>query len=392
MAKNIDLSDLMTRHQAEQGITTKAIVPEKVEREVEAAVDALSPEELEKVEQIKDSIDMTDSEALLTYGAPAQKKIAAFSDSVLAQVRTKDSGEVGQLLASLVTEVKEYDEKSQGGFLRKVPILGSLVSKTDNIKQGYEKLSVQVERIAGALEQSRLKMMKDVVLFDRLYDENFAYFKELQLYIRAGEEKLEEMRMETLPKLHAQAAAANDPMAVQVVADFEAGVNRFEKKLHDLKISKTIAIQTAPQIRLIQNNDKALIDRVQTAIYSTIPLWKNQLVIALGLSAQQKVLRMQQAVNNTTNEFLKRNAELLKQNSIETAKENERSIVDVETVREVNEKLIQTIEDTVRIQQEGRAKRQAAEKELASIEDRLRETLLRHSGRSGQSEAGQAKP
>ena len=385
MAKNIDLSDLMTRHQAEQGITTKAIVPEKVEREVEAAVDALSPEELEKVEQIKDSIDMTDSEALLTYGAPAQKKIAAFSDSVLAQVRTKDSGEVGQLLASLVTEVKEYDEKSQGGFLRKVPILGSLVSKTDNIKQGYEKLSVQVERIAGALEQSRLKMMKDVVLFDRLYDENFAYFKELQLYIRAGEEKLE-------PKLHAQAAAANDPMAVQVVADFEAGVNRFEKKLHDLKISKTIAIQTAPQIRLIQNNDKALIDRVQTAIYSTIPLWKNQLVIALGLSAQQKVLRMQQAVNNTTNEFLKRNAELLKQNSIETAKENERSIVDVETVREVNEKLIQTIEDTVRIQQEGRAKRQAAEKELASIEDRLRETLLRHSGRSGQSEAGQAKP
>ena len=382
MAKDIDLSDLLTHHQEQQGAETKAIVPEKVEREVETAVDTLTPEELAKVEQIKDSIDMTDSEALLTYGAPAQKKIAAFSDSVLAQVRTKDSGEVGQLLGSLVTEVKEYDEKSQGGFLRKVPLLGSLVNKADNVKQGYEKLSVQVERIAGALEQSRLKMMKDVVLFDRLYDENLTYFKELQLYIRAGEEKLEEMRTKTLPKLHAQAAASNDSMAVQVVADFEAGVNRFEKKLHDLKISKTIAIQTAPQIRLIQNNDKALIDRVQTAIYSTIPLWKNQLVIALGLSAQQKVLRMQQAVNNTTNELLKRNAELLQQNSVETARENERGIVDVETVREVNEKLIQTIEDTVRIQQEGRAKRQAAEKELATIEDRLRETLLRHSGRS----------
>ena len=352
MAKDIDLSDLLMHHQEQQGAEAKAIVPEKVEREVETAVDTLTPEELAKVEQIKDSIDMTDSEALLTYGAPAQKKIAAFSDSVLAQVRAKDSGEVGQLLNSLVTEVKEYDEKSQGGFLRKVPLLGSLVNKADNVKQGYEKLSVQVERIAGALEQSRLKMMKDVVLFDRLYDENFAYFKELQLYIRAGEEKLEEMRTKTLPKLH------------------------------DLKISKTIAIQTAPQIRLIQNNDKALIDRVQTAIYSTIPLWKNQLVIALGLSAQQKVLRMQQAVNNTTNELLKRNAELLQQNSVETARENERSIVDVETVREVNEKLIQTIEDTVRIQQEGRAKRQAAEKELATIEDRLRETLLRHSGRS----------
>ena len=336
MAKDIDLSDLLTHHQEQQGAEAKAIVPEKVEREVETAVDTLTPEELAKVEQIKDSIDMTDSEALLTYGAPAQKKIAAFSDSVLAQVRAKDSGEVGQLLNSLVTEVKEYDEKSQGGFLRKVPLLGSLVNKADNVKQGYEKLSVQVERIAGALEQSRLKMMKDVVLFDRLYDENLTYFKELQLYIRAGEEKLEEMRTKTLPKLHAQAAASNDPMAVQVVADFEAGVNRFEKKLHDLKISKTIAIQTAPQIRLIQNNDKALIDRVQTAIYSTIPLWKNQLVIALGLSAQQKVLRMQQAVNNTTNELLKRNAELLQQNSVETARENERSIVDVETVREVN--------------------------------------------------------
>lgn len=381
MAKDIDLTDLMNKHQEQQGAAVKAVVPEKVEQEVTAAVDTLSPEEQAKVEKIKDDIDLTNSEALITYGAPAQKKIAEFSDSVLAQVRTKDSGEVGQLLGSLVTQVKEYDEKSQGGFLRKVPLIGSLVNKADNVKQGYEKLSVQVERIAGALEQSRLKMMKDVVLFDKLYDENFAYFKELQLYIRAGEEKIQEMRDVTLPKLHAQAAAANDPMAVQVVADFEANINRFEKKIHDLKISKTIAIQTAPQIRLIQNNDKSLIDRVQTAIYSTIPLWKNQLVIALGLSTQQQVLRMQQAVNNTTNELLKRNAELLQQNSIETAKENERGIVDIETVRDVNEKLIQTIEDTVRIQQEGRAKRQAAEQELTAIEGKLRDALLRNSGR-----------
>ncbi|WP_302489582.1 toxic anion resistance protein [uncultured Mitsuokella sp.] len=381
MAKDIDLTDLMNKHQEQQGAAVKAVVPEKVEQEVTAAVDTLSPEEQAKVEKIKDDIDLTNSEALITYGASAQKKIAEFSDSVLAQVRTKDSGEVGQLLGSLVTQVKEYDEKSQGGFLRKVPLIGSLVNRADNVKQGYEKLSVQVERIAGALEQSRLKMMKDVVLFDKLYDENFAYFKELQLYIRAGEEKIQEMRDVTLPKLHAQAAAANDPMAVQVVADFEANINRFEKKIHDLKISKTIAIQTAPQIRLIQNNDKALIDRVQTAIYSTIPLWKNQLVIALGLSTQQQVLRMQQAVNNTTNELLKRNAELLQQNSIETAKENERGIVDIETVRDVNEKLIQTIEDTVRIQQEGRAKRQAAEQELTAIEGKLRDALLRNSGR-----------
>lgn len=378
---NPDLADLVKMHKDKQADGQQKEIPVQTKQEIEKAVDTLSPEEREKVQQIKDHIDLTNTESLLTYGAPAQKKIAEFSDSVLAQVRTKDSGEVGQLLGGLVTQVKEYDEKSQGGFLRKVPLIGSLVNKTENIKAGYEKLSVQVERIAGSLEQARLKMMKDVVLFDKLYDENFAYFKELQLYIEAGEEKVREMREVELPKLHEQAAAANDPMAVQVVADYEANVDRFEKKIHDLKISKTIAIQTAPQIRLIQNNDKALIDRVQTAIYSTIPLWKNQLVIALGLSAQQKVLRMQQAVNNTTNELLKRNAELLHQNSVETAKENERSIVDIETVREVNEKLIQTIEDTVRIQQEGRAKRQAAEQELTAIEGKLRDTLLKNSGR-----------
>jgi len=223
--------------------------------------------------------------------------------------------------------------------------------------------------------------MKDVVLFDKLYDENLAYFKQLQVYIQAGEEKLAEMREVTLPKLRAQAAAANDPMAVQVVADFEGSVERFEKKVHDLKISKNIAIQTAPQIRLIQNNDKALIDRVQTAIYSTIPLWKNQMVIALGLSAQQQTLQMQRAVTDATNELLRRNAELLQQNTVATARENERGVVDIETVREVNERLVATIEETIKIQQEGRAKRQAAEAELVQIEGRLRDTLLKSSGR-----------
>jgi len=186
----------------------------------------------------------------------------------------------------------------------------------------------------------------------------------------------------TLPKLRAQAQASGDPMAVQVVADFESSVQRFEKKVHDLKVSKTIAIQTAPQIRLIQNNDKALIDRVQSSIYNTIPLWKSQMVIALGLGAQQEVLRLQRSVNDTTNELLRRNAELLHQNSIETARENERAIVDIETVREVNDKLINTIEDTLRIQQEGRAKRAAAEQELVQIEGRLRDTLMKHSGRA----------
>ncbi len=380
----VKLEDLM---KAKQGLATADVTPdnlpsaEVMTAQVEKVVNDLTPEERSKVDKIKDELDLTDSTAILRFGAPAQQKIAEFSDSVLSQVRTKDSGPVGELLSSLVTQVREFEPEGNSSFLKKIPLVGSLVKKGEDIKQGYEKLSTQVERIQGNLEQAKLKMMKDVALFDKLYAENLSYFKQLQLYIQAGEEKLTEMREVTLPKLRQQAADSGDPMAVQVVADFEASVNRFEKKVHDLKISKTIAIQSAPQIRLIQNNDKALVDRVQTAIYSTIPLWKNQLVIALGLQAQQDVLRMQQAVSNTTNELLRRNAEMLQQNSIETAEENERSIVDIETVREVNERLINTIEETIKIQQNGRAKRQAAEAELVQIEGKLRDTLLKNSGR-----------
>ncbi len=382
----VKLEDLM---KAKTGIASADVTPdnlpsaEVMTAQVEKVVNDLNPEERAQVDKIKDELDLTDSTAILRFGAPAQQKIAEFSDSVLSQVRTKDSGPVGELLGNLVTQVREFEPEGGSSFLKKIPLVGSLVKKGEDIKQGYEKLSTQVERIQTNLEQAKLKMMKDVALFDKLYAENLSYFKQLQLYIQAGEEKITEMREVTLPKLRQQAADSGDPMAVQVVADFEASVNRFEKKVHDLKISKTIAIQSAPQIRLIQNNDKALIDRVQTAIYSTIPLWKNQLVIALGLQAQQDVLRMQQAVNNTTNELLRRNAELLQQNSIETAQENERSIVDIETVREVNDRLINTIEETIKIQQNGRAKRQAAEAELVQIEGRLRETLLKNSGRQG---------
>lgn len=381
----VKLEDLM---KAKTNIASADVTPanlpstEVMTAQVEQVVNDLSSEERAQVEKIKDELDLTDSTAILRFGAPAQQKIAEFSDSVLSQVRTKDSGPVGELLKNLVSQVKEFEPGNGGGsFLKKIPLVGSLVKKGEDVKLGYDKLSTQVERIQGNLEQAKLKMMKDVALFDKLYAENLSYFKQLQLYIQAGEEKLTEMREVTLPKLRQQAADSGDPMAVQVVADFEASVNRFEKKVHDLKISKTIAIQSAPQIRLIQNNDKALIDRVQTAIYSTIPLWKNQLVIALGLQAQQDVLRMQQAVSNTTNELLRRNAELLQQNSIETAQENERSIVDIETVREVNDRLINTIEETIKIQQNGRAKRQAAEAELLQIEGKLRETLLKNSGR-----------
>ena len=382
----INLDDLLKAKRAQEGAAAAETGKEVVTVEqVSAAVETLSPEERAQIAKIKDELDLTDSTAVLSYGAPAQKHIAEFSNNVLSQVRTKDSGQVGELLQGLVTQVKGYNPEggsSGGSFLKKIPIVGSLVEKAEDVKEGYTKLSVQVDRIQGGLEQAKLKMMKDIALFDNLYEQNLAYFKNLQLYIQAGEEKLKEMQEVTLPKLRAQAQASGDPMAVQVVADFEGSVQRFEKKVHDLKVSKTIAIQTAPQIRLIQNNDKALVDRVQTAIYNTIPLWKNQMVIALGLKAQQDTLRLQQAVTNTTNELLKRNAEMLKQNTVEVAKENERSIVDIETVREVNDKLISTIEETLRIQQEGRQKRAAAEQELVQIEGRLRDTLLKHSGRA----------
>lgn len=380
---DINLDDLLKAKKAEAP-EGDANVPVPTAAEVERTVTALSPEERAKVDKIKDAINLQDSQTALTFGAPAQKEIADFSDSILQKVRTKDSGPVGDLLSSLVTNVREYNESQNPSVLSKIPFFGGLVDKARETKAGYDKLSAQVDKIQAGLEDARLQMMKDVAVFDALYEKNLSYFKDLQLYIQAGEEKLEEMKTQTLPKLHAQAQASQDPMAVQVVADFEAGVDRFEKKVHDLKLSRTIAIQTAPQIRLIQNNDKALIDRVQTAIYSTIPLWKNQLVIALGLQSQRRVLDMQRAVSDTTNELLKRNAEMLKANTLETAAENERGIVDIDTVKKVNEDLIATIEETVKIQRDGRAKRAAAEQELAQIEGRLKETLLKYSGRPEQ--------
>ena len=281
--------------------------------------------------------------------------------------------------------VKSFEPKSSdGGFLKKLPLVSSLVGKAETMMQGYEKVSVQVEKVKTSLQKARMLMMKDVTMLDTLFAKNLEYFKTLELYIRAGEEKMQEMREVTLPKLRAQAAASSDPMAAQVVSDFESSVERFEKKVHDLKISKTISIQTAPQIRLIQNNDKVLIDRVQSAIYNSIPLWKNQMVIALGLANQKKVLEMQHSVNEMTNDLLKKNAEMLKIGTIETAKENERSIVDIETVRKVNDDLVTTIEETLKIQQDGRTKRRAAEAELVELEGRLKKALESTlDGRSG---------
>lgn len=374
----INLNDLLA---AKKETTTPAEKPATPAQEIEkvtTAVEQLTPEEQEKVAAIRDNIDLMNSQTSIQFGIQAQRNIAEFSDSILTNIRSKDSGYVGDLLSSLVVKVKGFDATDDDSFIKKIPLLGSLVTSAQNKLAEYEKVSVQVDKIQSELDKARTAMLKDIVMFDTLYQKNLEYFKTLQLYIVAGEEKLQELQTVTIPKLRAQAAQSNDPMAVQVVSDFENAVSRFEKKVHDLKLSKTIAIQTAPQIRLIQNNDKVLVDKVQSAIYNTIPLWKSQMVIALGLSRQQQVLQMQRDITDATNALLQKNAEMLKQNTIETAKENERGIVDVETLKKVNSNLISTIEETIKIQQEGRAKRKAAEAELVQIEDQLKQTLLTH--------------
>ena len=380
----ISLEDLLKAKAQENTAAAApvAVIDQQQEiMQVTKQTETLTPAERKQVDEIKSKIDLMNSGYALQFGSGAQKNMADFSDSLLSQVRTKDSGEVGALLTDLSGKINEFNRKESDSFVKKLPLIGALVSKGETMLASYEKLSTKVDKIQSELEKSKTTMMKDIMLFDALYQKNLEYFKHLELYIRAGEEKLAEMRSTVLPKLRADAAASADPMAGQVVSDFESNVDRFEKKVHDLKISKTIAIQTATQLRLIQNNDKILVERVQSAIYNAIPLWKNQIVIALGLTRQQNVLKMQQAISDTTNELLKRNAEMLKINSIETAKENNRSIVDIETVKKVNDDLVTTIEETLKIQQEGRQARQSAEQELLQIENRLKETLLANMNR-----------
>ena len=379
---DINLNDLLEKRQAESQPAVPVVDQGHEVAQFNAQVESLTPEERQQIDTIKDSIDLVNSNAIVQYGSGAQKNIANFSNSVLSTVKSTDPAVAGDLLNDLVKRVKAFEDENDEdkGFFASLPVVGSLFKTGEAPTKPYTTLAAQIDKIQAGLDNQKMTLMKDIAMFDGLYDKNLEYFKQLQLYIQAGEEKIQELNQTTIPKLEAQAQVSDNPMAVQVVQDFKDAVSRFEKKVHDLKISKTIAIQTAPQIRIIQNNDKILVDRIQSAIYNTIPLWKNQMVLALGLGRQKEALEMQQAVSNTTNELLKRNAAMLKQNSHDTAVENERSIVDIETVKQVNEDLISTIEDTLRIQQEGRQKRQAAEAELVQIEDRLREALLKGAG------------
>ncbi|HCA34675.1 MAG TPA: toxic anion resistance protein [Lachnospiraceae bacterium] len=373
---DVTLESLLEKKDAKQDNTT-AQVRQQTALAVETQVENLTPEQEAKVAQIRKEIDLTDSNVLVQYGIGAQRDIQNFSDTILQKVQVKDSGRTGQLLADLSDQVRSMhvDDLLNAD---KIPIIGSLLHSLHKFAQRYETVEVQVDRISNELEKDRMSMIRDITMFNTMYDMNIDHFRNLQVYIKAGEEEITDIRTNTLPRLREEAEAKGDPMSAQVVKDYEENVNRFEKKIHDMKISKTIAMQTAPQIRLIQNNDRLLVDKIQTAILQTIPLWKNQIVLAIGLERQEKVLKNQQQITETTNKLLEANSQMLHQNTVETMKESERGLADIETLKKVNDELIATINDSIRIQQEGHQARVSAEKELVQIESQLKGALLQN--------------
>lgn len=334
----------------------------------------LSEEEQKMVEDFAEKIDLNDSAIVLQYGSAAQKRIADFSDNALDGVRTKDLGEVGNMITDLVAELKGFNaEPEKKGLFSIFRKAGSEIAK---LKVKYNKAEMNVDRITGVLEDHQNQLLTDIVMLDKMYQNNLVYFKELTMYIMAGKKKLEQERATTLAEMHKKAEESKLTEDAQAANDFAALCDRFEKKLHDLELTRTISIQLAPQIRLIQNGDTLMAEKIQSTVNNTIPLWKNQMVLALGLAHSQAAVEAQREVSNLTNELLKKNAEALKTGSVEIAKESERSIVDIETVRHTNEQLITTLDEVLRIQDEGRTKRLAAENEMIKIETELKNKLL----------------
>ena len=339
----------------------------------------LSPEEERLVEEFSSKIDISNSQAVLTYGVGSQKKIAEFSENALERVKTKDLGEIGDMLAGVVGEIRslEIDEEDKGFF----GLFKKSGNKLANMKAKYDKVEVNVNNISKALEDHQVTLMKDVLMLDKMYELNMNYYKELSMYIMAGKKRLERANNIELPELIKKADESGLPEDTQKAKDFSQMINRFEKKIHDLELTKTVSLQMAPQIRLIQNNDSMMSDKIQSTIVNTIPLWKNQMVIAIGLKHSTDAAKAQKAVSDMTNELLKKNAESLKAATIETAKESERGIIDIETLKSTNKTLISTFDEVIKIQDEGRKKRKAAEAELRNIENEMRTKLLEISNR-----------
>ena len=340
----------------------------------EAPQVSLSPEEQAMVDSFAEKIDITNSQQVLQYGSACQKKIGDFSEAALSKVSTKDLGEVGDMITNLIGELKSFDaaeeEKGFLGFFKKKG------NQLEQLKTKYNKAETNVENIQSTLEGHQVQLLKDIAMLDKMYDLNMAYFKELSMYILAGKKKLEEVRSGELQEAMDKAKKSGLPEDAQKARDLADQCERFEKKLYDLELTRNISLQMGPQIRLLQNNNSMMAEKIQSTIVNTIPLWKNQMVLALGLAHSQQAMQAERAVTDMTNELLKKNAETLKMGTIETAKESQRGIVDIETLQQTNKSLIETLDELNKIQNEGRAKRAAAEQELTRIEDELKQKMM----------------
>ncbi len=336
---------------------------------------AFTPEERKMIEDFSGKIDITNATMILQYGAGAQQKVASFSESALANVQTKDLGEVGEQVVGLINQLKSFDatEEDSKGFLG---IFKKTSNRISNLKMKYDKVDANVDKIVDVLEGHKVQLLKDIAILDKMYDMNMAYYKELSMYILAGKKKLNQVRATVLQEKIAKAKASGLPEDAQAANDLAALCERFDKKLHDLELTRMVSIQMGPQLRLVQSNDTVMAEKIQSTIVNTIPLWKSQMVLALGLTHSQQAMEAQRAVTDMTNELLKKNADTLKMSTIATAKEAERGVVDIETLKYTNQQLIETLEEVNRIQSDGREKRRQAETELRQIEGELRQKLL----------------
>lgn len=352
-----------------------AVPAEKQDPVMDDAI--LTPEEKQTVMQFAQQIDLTNSQMILQYGAGTQKKMADFSENALENVRTKDMGEIGELLTGVVKELKDFDEEEKKGFLGFFKRSGN---KVNAMKAKYAKAETNINQIVKVLDSHQVQLLKDVALLDKMYELNLTYFKELTMYILAGKQKLNEVRTTKLAEMIRRAQTTGAAEDAQAARDLESMCSRFEKKIHDLELTRQISIQTAPQIRLVQSNDTTMVEKIQSTIVNTIPLWKSQMVLALGVEHSAQAAQAQREVTDMTNELLKKNAEKLKMATLETARESERGIVDMETLKATNESLISTLDEVLKIQQEGRQKRKEAEIEMQKMENDLKQKLLQVQG------------
>lgn len=373
-APKVTLESLMGQAAAAQPANSHVTPAAATEKAVTERVSALSAADQKKVDDLARQIDFTQSGIEQTFGADAQRGMADFSDRVLEKTRSKDAGQAGELLRELVVTV---DDSSLSG-VKKVPIIGTIAVKVEQVRREYQKVVPQVDEIVGQLESSRAQMINDIALYDQLYDQSVAQYKQLKIYVAAGAQALADFRADQLPALEAQAAASSDPMAGQVLKDFKSKLDRFEKHLDDLDRISLVALQACPQIKILQNADATIADKIQTTITTTIPLWKSQMVIALGLENQRKAIELQQKVDDVTNRLLRENADQLHQGAVAAEKANQRGVVDVDTLQHVNDELIATLKDTLEVQRQGRAQRAEAQQKMRTMEGELKAALVEH--------------